>query len=69
MNNYGDLVATKSEADHRSVLKKVRIADDKNIVHDWKKVVHKRARTRGSANGHRRVARVVINYPISISSE
>jgi hypothetical protein len=50
----------------RPQLKKVQKAKGKEIVHDWKKVVHKHALTRGSANGHRRV---VINHPISISSE
>jgi hypothetical protein len=48
------------------LLKKVRIAEDEEIVHDWKKVVHKHARTRGRADWHRRV---VINHPIEISSE
>jgi hypothetical protein len=46
MNNYGDLVALKNGADRRSVLKKVQKAKGKEIVHDWKKVVHKHAHAR-----------------------
>jgi hypothetical protein len=61
MNNYGYLFPTKGGADRRSVLKEVRfaenerIAENEELVHDCKKVVHKHAHTRGRADSHRRV--------------
>jgi hypothetical protein len=54
------------------LLKEVRfaenegIAENEELVHDCKKVVHKHAHTLGRADWHRRV---VINHPIAISSE
>jgi hypothetical protein len=66
MNNYGNLIAPKSGEDRRSVLGNVQKAKGKGIVHDWKKAVHNYARTRGRANGHRRV---VTSHPIRIRNE